>query len=253
MSYQVSPLSPDEFFPINNNQNSLNMTTNNSGKMSTADPYGDLYKMGNQYSFEAPKTASTSRITTTGQPLPINPMGSVSTSTRITPSGPQPTMGELPELIIPKIDEAQISGLTRKLADPAIRSLSRTAKIALMKHYDNPNVAKMVAREALAGYGQSLASALSSAGTQARGEERENRQIETSKAMTEYQAKINRQNTVYEAAWNNYMAQYGTKTSTQYIYPKTESGEEKEGYVPEINYSATGTGKQKLGYSSVTM
>jgi len=206
--------------------------------MATED-YQDLYKIANQWTYGdlRPTNASTSSIATTGQPIQINPMGSVSTSTRITPTGAQPTIGEMPELIIPQIDEAQISSLTRKLADPSIRALSRTARIALMKHYDNPNVAKMVARETLAGYGQSLSSALSSAGIQARGEERENRQIATTKAMTEYQAKINRQNTTYEAAWNNYMAQYGTQTSTQYIYPKPESGEAKQGYVPDV-YSA---------------
>jgi len=201
--------------------------------------YEDLWKLGNQYSFDnqQAKATTSESITTTGKPLQTQPLGTVSTSTRIVPSGAQPTIGEMPELIIPEIDQAEISSLTRKLADPSIRALSRTARIALMKHYDNPNVAKMVARETLAGYGQSLASALSSSGIQARGEERENRQIETTKAMTEYQAKINRQNTVYEAAWNNYMAQYGTQTTTQYIYPKSETGETKQGYVPDV-YSA---------------
>lgn len=199
--------------------------------------FDTLFQLNNQYPSE---TSTTPRIgnretgISTGPSYPINPIGSTAITTPIIPQISTPTMGELPNLIIPEIDEKRISELTRKLSDPAIRSLSRTTRQALMRHYENPNVAKMISRETLAGYGESLAKALSSAGLRARGEEREERQIKTTKALTEYQAQVNRQNTVYAAAWNNYMAQFGRTTSTQYIYPQVETSEPMQGYVPEI-------------------
>ena len=154
-------------------------------------------------------------------PTLIPPIGNISSTMPIIPKGPTPTMGELPSLIIPEVDEGKILSLTQKMASPAIRALRRTTREALMRHYDNPNVSKMVARETLAGLGDSLSQALTSAGSQARGEERDERTMKYNAAITEYQAKLNKQMAVFNAAWNNYMSQYGTSNISRNIYPTT--------------------------------
>lgn len=169
------------------------------------------------------RTQNLMNNTSTGAPL--SPSGSISTTNVIAPSIPSPTIGELPELIIPEVDEGKVRSLTNKISSPAIRALSREARRSLMRHYDNPNVGRMVARSSLAGFGQGLASTLSQAGTQARSEEREDRNIKTTKAMTEYQAKLNRQNLVYQSAWNNYMSRFGSTTSTQSTYGEEDFNE----------------------------
>lgn len=153
----------------------------------------------------------------------LRPIGSTTSTFSVTPTNIKlPEMQELPELVIPEIDEGRISELTRKISDPYVRSLSREARRALMKHYDNPNVARMVARETLAGYGEGLATALSSAGTQARSEEAAERATGTQTALTEYQANINRNNAIYQSAWNNYLSQIGRKSVTTNIYNTEE-------------------------------
>ena len=129
----------------------------------------------------------------------------------------------------PVYDEDRITALTQTSAAGTLRGLRSAIQKLAGGSYANPNVRRMTLREALAGYGQGLQSAISAASDTARNlynteygikadEKKINYNTSAQAAQAQYQAQIqqaqamfaaeqNRYNTEYQAAWANYNAQ----------------------------------------------
>ena len=69
----------------------------------------------------------------------------------------------------PAYDEGRVQSLTQTSAAGAIRGLRSAMQGAANGSFANPNVRRMTLRDALAGYGQGLQSAISAASDTARG------------------------------------------------------------------------------------
>ena len=180
----------------------------------------DYYSKYGRYAPTASAGGGESGITTSGfgtiqQP---SPTGRTTITQAIKPTGAVPTLAPTPA--IPKIDESRIRKLSRKAAAPGIRSLTRETRRALLRHYENPNVAKMVARGALGGHGEALSKILSTAGREGRAEYQQEYQAK----LMEWQAKRQDELVKFQAAWNDYLRGYGQKTTTQYTYGRTATG-----------------------------
>ena len=140
-----------------------------------------------------------------------------------------PTYTAPSEYTAPVYDESRITDLTQTSSAGAIRGLRSAMQRVAGGSYANPNVRRMTLREALAGYGQGLQSAISAASDTARNlynteygtkaeEKKINYNTSAQAAQAQYQAQIqqsqakfaaeqNRYNTEYQAAWANYNAQ----------------------------------------------
>jgi hypothetical protein len=70
---------------------------------------------------------------------------------------------------VPAYDMSKVESMAQRIAAPAVRSLRNTVQDVQQGVYDNPNVKSMTIRQALAGYGQGLESAMSGALTSAAG------------------------------------------------------------------------------------
>lgn len=114
-----------------------------------------------------------------------NSLRNITEQSRTLPEGEIPDMYDLPEyprtgvgvssgsssggqlFNAPRWDNEKITALTQKRAMPGIRSLRDQVQRVTGRRYDNPQVARMTLREALASYGQGLGSVISSAGNAA--------------------------------------------------------------------------------------
>ncbi len=126
--------------------------------------------------------------------------GSTQTRTPIAPTGDLPTLAQTPA-----IDEARIRRLTQTRSAAGSRRL-RTAlreSIAASSRRENPNVAALINRQALEGFGQGIADVFTKAQAQATGEERFERGL-----------KIQRDQAIFNSAMQNYMARFGSTTTT---------------------------------------
>ena len=137
--------------------------------------------------------------------------GTKTTSTT-TFTGEKPTAPKLPELKMPQVNKRTIAALQQKHAGPGIRRLREMMQQSLAQTSDNPNVRRMTIREALQGYGTGLESVMAGAYGTARSEHMADIQQQSHEAQLEWQAEINRQNQLYQAAINEYMAG-ATKTT----------------------------------------
>lgn len=166
-----------------------------------------------------------------------NPMTNLSNSIKpATYEAPTYTAPE--QYVAPDYDESRITDLTQTSSAGAIRGLRSAMQRVAGGSYANPNVRRMTLREALAGYGQGIQSAVSAASETARklynteyGTKAEEKKINyntlAQAAQAQYQAGVqqaqakfaaeqNRYNTEYQAAWANY------NTQRQYELAKQE-------------------------------
>jgi len=145
-------------------------------------------------------------------------IGSTTTSSiSIKPTVAMPSLA-LPDLALPAYDESKITGRTQKIASPIIRAQRQLAQRALARHYDNPNVAKLVSGEILRQFGTNLAESLAGARRTASTEYTQQLELERQKIAQEYAVKQQEALTNYQAALQDYMQQYGQKTTTTYDY-----------------------------------
>lgn len=154
------------------------------------------------------------------------PTGQVSTTTPVKPGIPMPTLGAAPQFNLPARDEARVRRLQQEAAAPGVRSLRRQTRLALMRqHYDDPRARENI-RAALAGHGEALSQIMGMARTQGRREYAEERGEQIMTAQANFMNEVTRWKANYQAALNDYMAQYGTKQVTKKTYgdmsmPKT--------------------------------
>lgn len=110
--------------------------------------------------------------------------------------------GERPsDLVKPEWDEGDIKKRAAQIAAPRIRQLRQAVQQALVKHYENPNVRKMMVRSALQGYGIGLGNVVSRAQSAAQAEYAKKYSFDMQVAMANF-----------NAAWNEYMGARKTTT-----------------------------------------
>jgi hypothetical protein len=153
--------------------------------------------------------AKTGTTTTGGQARGSITQGSTPYATVQTQQTVAP--GAAPEFKAPEYDEGAIKSKTRTIAAAGLRRLRMALSGALSKAYENPNVRRMVLREALAGYGIGVAGVMGQA-TQAAGAEYSREYAQ------QYQTAV--QN--YNAAWNSYRASATTISRSQPVYSQAE-------------------------------
>ena len=108
------------------------------------------------------------------------PTGSTTVSRTIFP-------GEAPKLDLPEREEARVRALTRKAMAPRLRNLRTALNRALVRTYENPNVRRMVVREALQGYGAGVEEARYGAERTAEQQEAAERATEIQENLANYQ------------------------------------------------------------------
>jgi hypothetical protein len=141
---------------------------------------------GNEYSYqfssEAPATVNRSS----------GLRGSYGRALANRPTSPKPTLS------YPVRDEAREDALVRKAAAPGLRALRSSVTRAMQSNDDNPNSRRMTIREALAGYGQGLENVMASAS-----------QVGANRYEKEYSDEVNRRNTEFSAAMQDYFKRFG--------------------------------------------
>jgi hypothetical protein len=173
--------------------------------------------------------------------------GSVPTAPEIDPYvAPAPYVA--PTYEAPVYDEEKVSGLTQSTAAPAIRGLRSSMQKVMNKSNSNPNVQRMTLREALAGYGQGLQSAVSEASTTARNlyntqygieadTKKANYNANVDAAKTNYQTSVDTAKTNYQTNANSKMASYNAALQS---YMASTYGTGATRYGSDSNqYSAT--------------
>ena len=126
------------------------------------------------------------------------------TTTKTAPDMAMPSFGN-----VPAIDEARIKRLTQTRSAAGQRALRSALRESLTQasYQDNPNVAAMINRKAMEGFGQGIAETYTRAQKQATEEEARDRGMEMQK-----------QSAVFNAAMQDYMARFGTTSTTDYTY-----------------------------------
>ena len=115
--------------------------------------------------------------------------------------------GTAPTFAAPEYDEREVRKRSQKLAAPALRKLEMGVTQALGKYYENPNVRSMVVRDALAGYGMGLGSALMQA-----------EQTATQQYGAEHARHYNAAMQSYNVAMQKYMQSARQVSTTQKVY-----------------------------------
>lgn len=119
---------------------------------------------------------------------------------------------EAPAYEAPKYNERKVQALTQQQAAPAIRGLRSAIQRVQNSGGENQNVNRMTLRDALAGYGQGLQSAMSGASATARGLYNEEYGRKADVAKTNFEARADASKTNYlagvDAAKKNFEAQY---------------------------------------------
>lgn len=127
-----------------------------------------------------------------------------STTKAIAPGGGMPEFGD-----IPAIDEARIKRLTQTRSAAGQRALRGALRESMTQasYQDNPNVAAMINKKAMEGFGQGIAETYTKAQQQATAEEARDRGMQMQK-----------QSAVFNAAMTDYMKRFGTEQTTKYDY-----------------------------------
>jgi len=150
-----------------------------------------------------------------------------------------PTYTAPDQYVAPDYDESRITDLTQTSSAGAIRGLRSAMQRVAGGSYANPNVRRMTLREALAGYGQGIQSAVSAASETARKlynteyetkaeEKKLNYNTAAQASQAQYQAGVqqsqskfaaeqNRYNTEYATLWNNFNAEQNRKLEQQKV------------------------------------
>jgi len=176
------------------------------------------------YGEEEPTAQPTTGMRTVSR-AQIKPTGGVTTS-YFQPKGAAPELGAYPKFAPPEWSEEEITALTQKKAAAPVRRLREAVQRAMGQYYENPAVKSMSLREALAGYGMGLESAMAGAGRAATGEYEARYGREYATAQTQWQADIDRVQKAYETAWQKWLTEGRQVTETKATYARPE---EKEG------------------------
>jgi len=157
------------------------------------------------------------------------PSSTTTRTTAIAPSGSLPSFGN-----VPAIDEARIRRLTQTRSAASQRALRSALRETLLnaRYADNPNVAALIGKKALEGFGQGVAESYTRAQEQATREEAADRQMEFSK-----------QQAVFNAAMQDYLKRFGTESVANYSYENPQD----QGYLtlnpksgtPSVTYPST--------------
>ena len=136
------------------------------------------------------------------------------TTTPVAPTGPVPIAPEADEFEGPEWDKRYIARMAQQKAAPEIRKLRTAYQQAAGQSFENPNVKAMTLREALGGYGQGLQSAMAGGEERALREYSEKYGRDWQGEALEYQTNAQYELSIYQAAWQNYLRQYGSQTSS---------------------------------------
>jgi hypothetical protein len=124
-----------------------------------------------------------------------------SSASRSVPTKALPSMGEYGT--VPLYDENRVKALQQKKAATGLSRLRSAVSEALTRSMssDNPYLRKMLMKGTLEGFGSGMGGVMDSADNQARNAYAPEYQGK----LTEYQANINRVNTMFQAAMQDYM------------------------------------------------
>lgn len=127
----------------------------------------------------------------------------------------KPTMGALPEYMMPTIDQGRISELTEKAMGGQMGKLRRGLSSAELgtRGITNPNVRAQMLRELLSGFGEGISDVRTGAGREAISQYMPEFQAATQKAGAEYQAGVSRVQSQFQADLADYMKR-GIQTTT---------------------------------------
>ena len=132
------------------------------------------------------------------------------TTSVVAPDIAMPTMAA-----VPAIDEARIRRLTQTRAAAGNRALRTALREQMLNasYQENPNVAAMINQKSLEGYGQGIAEVYTRAQREASAEAERDRQMKWSRSQA-----------VFNAAMQNYLKRFGSKTesATNYTYDQGE-------------------------------
>ena len=157
----------------------------------------------------------------------------------------------------PVYDEQRINELTQTSSAGAIRGLRSAIQKVAGGSYANPNVRRMTLREALAGYGQGLQSAISAASDTARnlynteyGTKAEEKKINYNTAaqasQAQYQAQWQQAQAMYTAEQNRYNTEYATAWSNYNSERQRELAEKELAYNTQIRQQELALKKQEI-------
>lgn len=123
------------------------------------------------------------------------------TTMPVAPGIDMPSFGD-----VPAIDETRIKRLTQTRSAAGQRALRSALRESLLQatYQDNPNVAAMISKKALSGFGQGVAEVYEKAQRQATSEEYRDRQMQFAK-----------QQAVFNAGMQDYLRRFGTTTTSQ--------------------------------------
>jgi hypothetical protein len=113
-------------------------------------------------------------------------------------------------LKLPEFDEATVKRERQKAAAPYLRNLRSGVQKVMQGRYENPNVKRMTLRDALGGYGQALESVMARAETEGRSAAREKYNREADEVKSNWSAKMNQQNMLYNTQVQQSNQQYSS-------------------------------------------
>ena len=170
-----------------------------------------------------------------------------------------------PTYTAPTYDEGKVKKLTQEQAAPAIRGLRSAIQRVQNNQGENANVNRMTLRDALAGYGQGLQSAMSTASATARSlyNEEYSREADAAKtnftaradaAKTNYQASVDAAKTNFEAQYDQYKMKWNdlsdaAKMNYTAKYNEAMKNYEAEQEASKLNFQNL-TDAKKLAYTS---
>lgn len=170
-----------------------------------------------------------------------------------------------PTYTAPTYDEGKVKKLTQEQAASAIRGLRSAIQRVQNNQGENANVNRMTLRDALAGYGQGLQSAMSTASATARGlyNEEYSREADAAKtnfiaradaAKTNYQASVDAAKTNFEAQYDQYKMKWNdlsdaAKMNYTAKYNEAMKNYESEQEASKLNFQNL-TDAKKLAYTS---
>jgi len=135
---------------------------------------------------------------------------------------------------IPAIDEARIKRLTQTISAASQSALRSALQETLLnaRYAENPNVAALIGRKALEGFGQGIAETYTRAQREATQEEAAERQMGFQK-----------QQAIFNASMQDYLRRFGTQQTTNYSYENPQD----QGYLtlnpksgtPSVTYPST--------------
>ena len=123
-----------------------------------------------------------------------------------------PTMGAMPEFVLPTWDESKIESKAQKAAGPGMRELRKGMREAQGRYYENPNVRRMTLRDAMAGYGMGLEKVLGGARKEAAAEYSAEYAPQVAKAQATYGGQMQSMMAQYQSAWSEYLKRMTTVT-----------------------------------------